>query len=616
MNENRLHVPGHFWSVFLFVLTLGSLALLVSVSASKTSAATSTTFIPVADAYVNSSYPSTNYGTSTQLRVDGSPIVNSYLRFSVSNLSGNVTSAVLRIYATSSQTTGYTAYAVADNTWGETTIIYSNAPAFGSALGSSGAVSSNTWTAVDVTAYITGNGTFSFGLNTTNSTALALSSREAGANAPQLVITTDAGTTATNTPTATATALAAPTNTPTATATALAAPTNTPTATATTLAAPTNTPTATATALAAPTDTPTATPTQSTAATDTPTATPTQSTVATDTPTATPTQPTAATDTPTATATPTAQPPTPTPTNTPTATPTNTPSSGADPVITAAGDIACDPSNSNFNGGKGVSNACRMLYTSNIVVNINPAGALALGDDQYYCGGYDAFVQSYALSWGRFNAIMHPAPGNHEYLTSGGTDCNSANAGAAGYFNYFGAAAGTAGQGWYSYDIGQWHLIALNSNCGNVGGCSSSSPQGQWLLSDLAAHPNACTLAYWHIPLWSSGGRAASNMQSVMNTLYNYNADVVLSGHDHDYERFAPQNPSGGLDTARGIREFVVGTGGANHTSFTTIAPNSEVRNDTTFGVLKLTLHATSYDWQFVPEAGYTFTDSGTTNCH
>ncbi len=533
----------HLRYVFLFTLTLVMLALLVSVSPSTTSAATSTTFVPVADAYVNSSYPSTNYGTSTQLRVDASPVTNSYLRFNVTGLSGNVTSATLRIYATSSQSTGYTAYAVADNTWGETTITYSNAPAFGSALGVSGAVSASTWTAVDVSTYVTGSGTFSFGLNTTNSTALALSSREAGANAPQLVIITDATASATNTPTATATAASQPSSTPTATATLATQPTNTPTATATATSASQ-------------------------------------------------------------------------PTNTPTATTTNTPSAVTDPLIAAAGDIACDPTNSNFNGGNGTSNVCRQLYTSNIIVNLQPAGVLALGDDQYYCGGYNAFLQSYALSWGRFNSIIHPVPGNHEYLTSGGTGCDSTNAGAAGYFNYYGAAAGTPGQGWYSYDIGAWHLIALNSNCGNVGGCSTSSPQGQWLLSDLAAHPNACTLAYWHIPLWSSGGRAASNMATVMQILYNNNADVVLSGHDHDYERFAPQDYMGNYDPDRGIREFIVGTGGANHTSFSTTAPNSEVRNDTTFGILQLTLHGASYDWQFIPEAGKTFTDSGTGNCH
>ena len=288
----------------------------------------------------------------------------------------------------------------------------------------------------------------------------------------------------------------------------------------------------------------------------------------------------------------------------------------SDPVIAAAGDIACDPSNSSFNGGAGTSNSCRQKYTSDLLLNANLAAVLPLGDNQYYCGGYQAFLQSYDLSWGKVKAITRPVVGNHEYLTSGGTGCNSANGGAAGHFSYFGAAAGQPGQGYYSYDIGAWHLIALNSNCGDAGGCSSSSPQGQWLEADLAAHSNICTLAYWHIPLFSSGGRASSNTQSFWQTLYNHNADLILAGHDHIYERFAPQTPSGTLDTVRGIRQFIVGSGGANHTSLATIFANSEVRNVDTFGILKLTLHPTSYDWQFIPEAGKTFTDSGTTLCH
>jgi len=288
----------------------------------------------------------------------------------------------------------------------------------------------------------------------------------------------------------------------------------------------------------------------------------------------------------------------------------------SDPVIAAAGDIACDPTNGSFNNGNGTSGSCRPKYTSDLLVNAALAAVLALGDNQYYCGGYQAFLQSYDLSWGRVKSITRPAVGNHEYLTSGGTDCNTANAGAAGYFNYFGTAAGNRGQGYYSFDVGAWHLIALNSNCSSAGGCGSSSPQGQWLAADLAAHSNFCTLAYWHIPVFSSGGRASSNMKSIWQTLYNNNVDLILAGHDHIYERFAPQTADGILDAARGIREFIVGSGGANHTSLAAIFPNSEVRNTDTYGVLKLTLHPASYDWQFVPEAGKTFTDSGTQNCH
>jgi calcineurin-like phosphoesterase family protein len=288
----------------------------------------------------------------------------------------------------------------------------------------------------------------------------------------------------------------------------------------------------------------------------------------------------------------------------------------SDPVIAAAGDIACDPASTSFNNGEGNPSSCRQKYTSDLLMNADLAAVLPLGDVQYECGGYKAFLQSYDPSWGRVKSISHPVVGNHEYLTSDGTDCTSYNEGAVGYFTYFGSGAGEPTQGYYSYDIGYWHLVALNSNCGDAGGCGDGSPQAMWLAADLAAHPALCTLAYWHIPLFSSGGRTASNTQLIWQILYNHDVDVILNGHDHIYERFAPQTPDGTLDMEHGIREFVVGTGGANLTEIETIAVNSEVRNNDTYGVLKLTLHPASYDWQFVPEAGKTFTDSGTGKCH
>ena len=290
-------------------------------------------------------------------------------------------------------------------------------------------------------------------------------------------------------------------------------------------------------------------------------------------------------------------------------------SAAGDPVIAAAGDIACDPTNASFRGGAGTSNACRQRYVSDLLVGAGLSAVLPLGDNQYYCGGLPAFQQSYDPSWGRVRGVTRPVVGNHEYLTSGGTGCDPSNAGAAGYFNYFGASAGTPGQGYYSYDIGSWHLIALNSNCSDAGGCNPSSPQGRWLANDLATHSNVCTLAYWHIPLFSSGGRAAQNSLSFWQALYAARADVILNGHDHIYERFAAQNPSGQRDDARGLREFIAGTGGANHTSLATVAANSEVRDTSTYGVLKLVLHPGGYDWQFVPEAGGSFTDAGTASC-
>ncbi len=281
------------------------------------------------------------------------------------------------------------------------------------------------------------------------------------------------------------------------------------------------------------------------------------------------------------------------------------PASAADPVLAGAGDVACDPSLSSFNGGLGSSTTCRQKYTSDLLLTMNPDAVFMLGDGQNEQGTLDQYMKAYDPSWGRVKAKTHPASGNHDYLTSG----------ANGYYTYFGAAAGDPSKGYYSYEMGSWHVVVLNSQCSQAGGCGTGSPQETWLRSDLAAHPNACTLAYWHIPLWSSGGRAAANAQVLMQDLYDANAEVVLNGHDHVYERFAPQSPQGQLDNARGIREFVVGTGGANHTSFTTTAANSQFRNDTTFGVLKLTLHPTAYDWQFVAESGNVL-DSGTTACH
>jgi hypothetical protein len=285
--------------------------------------------------------------------------------------------------------------------------------------------------------------------------------------------------------------------------------------------------------------------------------------------------------------------------------PATSPSS--DPVIAAAGDIACDPDISAFNAGNGTRAACRQRYTADLLTAGTYAAVLVLGDIQYEIGELDDFRRSYAHSWGQVKDITYPVPGNHEYSTPR----------AAGYFAYFGARAGDPTRGYYSFDVGSWHLIALNSNCGAVGGCGRGSPQERWLRSDLAAHDTMCTLAYWHHPRFSSGLHGDDETYDAFwRALYAARADVVLAGHDHDYERFAPQSPSGKADEARGIREFVVGTGGRSRYPFRLPRPNSEVRNFGTFGVLALTLHASSYDWRFVPEEGKTFADSGRGDCH
>ncbi len=245
--------------------------------------------------------------------------------------------------------------------------------------------------------------------------------------------------------------------------------------------------------------------------------------------------------------------------------------------------------------------------TAKLLDNI-PGTVFTVGDNAYPSGTASEFKNCYGPSWGRHKSRTRPALGNHEYET----------AGASGYFGYFGAAAGDPDRGYYSYDRGEWHVVALNSNCGEVGGCWADSPQGRWLRNDLANHPAECTLAYFHHPLFSSGSDHGDQQiaRPLWNALYAADADVVIGAHDHSYERFAPQGPDGARNKERGIRQFVVGTGGGTQRGFGKIRPNSQARNASTPGVLKLTLKPGSYGWEFVPVAGETFTDSGTKGCH
>jgi hypothetical protein len=300
-------------------------------------------------------------------------------------------------------------------------------------------------------------------------------------------------------------------------------------------------------------------------------------------------------------------------------TPIQTTATG-DPVVAAAGDIACDPAAAPFKGGNGTATKCHMKATSAILQNLlattNLQRILAVGDTQYVCGGLDAFNQSYGPTWGQtaLKALTSPVPGDQEYLTSGGTGCSTTPGG--GYFTYFGSAAGDPEEGYYSFDVGAWHVIALNSVCRQVDGCGAHSDQYRFLRADLAAHPTMCTLAYWHHPRFASSvSGGTKGTAKFWDALYASGAEIVLGGNQHVYERFAPQTPSQQA-SADGIREFVVGTGGKSHGKLSATAPNSEVRNNTAYGVLALTLHPASYDWQFIPEAGQTFSDSGTTACH
>lgn len=243
------------------------------------------------------------------------------------------------------------------------------------------------------------------------------------------------------------------------------------------------------------------------------------------------------------------------------------------------------------------------------VVAALPGDVLLLGDIVYPDGTAEQFARCFEPAWGRFRERLRPAPGNHDFHTTGG----------AGYFGWFGAAAGEPGKGWYSFDVGPWHVIALNSNCALVGGCGAGSEQERWLRADLAASAGArCTLAYWHHARFSSGSVHGSNpaMGDVWRTLADAGADVVLAGHEHVYERLEPLDPGGRVDVERGIRSFVVGTGGRSHYGFGVPHEGSAVREASTFGVLELTLSQDSYRWRFVPVEDGTFTDRGQGRCH
>ncbi len=462
MRSRHIGVAARVGTAATLVAT--ACAVVVTASAAPAAAAT-TTFTPVADTYVNSNSTGTNYGTSGQLGVDNSPVKRIFLKFNVSGITGTVSSVRLRMHVDNVLGAGSSnggAFRSMTNTgWSETGVTWNNQPAIdGTLLGTLGSVSQNTWYEVDVTSYVTGDGTYSIGVTTSSTDGTDYDSRETGTTAPQLLVVT------------------------------------------------------------------------------------------------------------------------------------TEPPSG-DPVLVGAGDIA--------SSGSGDS------ATAALLDNI-PGTVYTVGDNAYPDGTASDFQNYYAPTWGRHKARTRPSAGNHDYHT----------AGASGYFGYFGAAAGDPAKGYYSYDLGNWHVVAINSNCSQVGGCGAGSAQEQWLRADLAASTKPCTIAYWHHPLFTSGLNhgPSTEMRPITQALYDYNAEVVVAGHNHNYERFAPQDPNGNLDNTRGIRHFVAGMGGNSHYGFWITQPNSQARNSDTFGVLKFTLHASSYDWQFVPEAGKTYSDSGTTACH
>jgi acid phosphatase type 7 len=267
-------------------------------------------------------------------------------------------------------------------------------------------------------------------------------------------------------------------------------------------------------------------------------------------------------------------------------------------VVLAAGDIAeCD-----HQGDEA---------TARILAGYPNATIATLGDNAYQSGTDENFRNCYAPSWGAFKDRTRPATGNHDHSTKN----------AQGYWDFFGKRGGPYDRYYYSYDLGTWHVVVLNSDCWRVGGCELNDPQSQWLRRDLSRHRPPCTLAYWHRPPFSSGRYGSpedtKRVRPLWSILYDEGVDVLLTGHEHSYERFAPMNTTGERDDADGVHLFVVGTGGGNLREFANDPlPTTEVRQDHTWGVLKLTLMATGYDWKFLPVAGKTFTDSGSGACH
>ncbi len=327
---------------------------------------------------------------------------------------------------------------------------------------------------------------------------------------------------------------------------------------------------------------PSATPTNPPSPSDTPLATVAVAPTSSATPPPSPTQvPPTRTHTVTPTTAPTI------PANTPTSLPVSTAPSAPDAVLVGAGDMR------QCNQG---------LQQVAALINAIPGTVMMLGDATNT--GAPSEYPCYDRAWGQFKDRTLPVIGNHEYETKGAT----------GYFGYFGAAAHAPG-GYYSVDLGSWHIIVLNSNCSQAGGCQSGSPQEQWLKADLAAHPNGCKLAMWHHPLFNSGKQGNTGaIRPLWQELNDAGVHLVLNGHEHNYERFARQNANGVADP-KGIREFILGTGGAGGGSWVETQPNSEVHAVSVLGAMKLTLRATSYEWQFIPVPGTNFTDSGSESC-
>lgn len=640
----------------LLILAVAASALFVSGADQAGSDVVTSTSSPVADSYVESTTPATNYGTSARLIVDASPVRETLLRFDLSGLTGPVQDARLRIHVAdvvdAESPSGGTVALVNNNSWTETGVTYNNRPtSWGGTVATVGAVTRNSWVEIPVTSAVTTGGQLTLGIRSTNGDGAYFDSRQTTATAPRLVVTSGTTTSSSSSSTTSSTSSTTTTTLPPGGSTTTLAPLADAYVDSTT---PTTSYGSNARLIVD------ASPVRETflrfnlsalsgavqdarlrlhVANVTDAESSNGGTVAvvnnnswTEAGLTYNNRPTSwgATlasigavsrntwiEIPVTGAVTTGGPITfgLRSTNsdgafydsrqTPATAPQLIVTTGTVPPpstvrIAAVGDAACTT------GSAVTSTQCRQLAVSNLVGN-DPSIQLllALGDLAYENGSAADFQNAYGPSYGRFKAKTKPTVGNHEYGTSG----------ASGYFNYFGSAAGNPAQGWYSYDIGSsWHVVTLNSNCGPVS-CTANGAQVQWLRADLAANTKPCVLSTFHHPRFASGDGVGNDpeMGPFWDALQQYGADISLAGHVHNYERFAPQLPNA-TASANGIREFVVGTGGRSLFGFDPPVANSLVRLSV-FGLLKLDLGPGTYSWQFVDESG-TVRDSGTGTCH
>jgi hypothetical protein len=630
------------------LLTLGVVgATLLTPALRPADAATVTQVLSAsADTYVDASTPSTILGAQATLNADASPTRYVFIRFDLSAVGGTITAASLRLHAQDSTNAaspaGGTVRAITSTTWSEPATTYANRPSTsGTTVGSFGAVARNAWYQLNALAVAKQGAVLNLSIVSTNTDGASYDARETGANGPQIVLTID---------TQPAGALTLQPTADTYVENGTAATTNFGTATSISAdASPirqaflrfnlAGVATITSARLRLHVSNSSNGPSPAGGTVSRVTGAWAETTATYDT------RPTLGSsvgafgavgqnawveldvttaavagailelglssantdgayyDSREAGATGpqlviTTTSPSPTPTVLPTPTVAPTPSTGGI-VIAAVGDMVCAPTSAV------TSTTCRQLAVSSLI-NGDPAvqAFLALGDLQYPAGELANFQTAYEASYGRFKAKTKPAPGNHEYETSNAT----------GYYAYFGSLAGDPTKGYYSADIGtSWHVVSLNSNCTFVS-CAAGSAQEQWLRADLAASTRPCTIAYWHHPRFVSSSRGDNtNTDPLWRAIAADGAELVLAGHEHVYERFAPLDGNGTAD-ANGVRSLVVGTGGASMGSFGTTHANSLLRVRT-FGVLKLTLLASSYSWQMIAENGSVL-DSGTGTCH